>query len=417
MDRTRRRALIAFLVLSAFWLQSGPVTSAAASLFPQVPSSSAPSAASDDPPPRHKGGVRLSTGIYVRENDDLIVAGMPALVLRRTYISGYRASKQFGIGTTHSGEQFVIGDGERFQWASLIQASGSRIHFIRTSPGTSLFNAIYRHSSATAEWAGAELKWSWGRWVLRRPDGFAMTFRACGPTTVCSLIETRDADGRTVQYKRDSAGRLVRIEAADDRWIGFEYDAADRIALASASSGVSVAYKYDGRGRLVMAKSSRGTIRQYTYTDADELATMTEPGTTIENVYENGRVIRQINRFDDEPDDAKPLTFDFTYHLEGGDVVRTDTRRSDGIWSSFVWDDDGGTVSETRGIDGFEPVVVTYTRDPFTSATAALTVTCPDRSGGTRSHSSIVRGGNEDQVKADLIRTRCSLRIRQAPRN
>src|SRR5687767_6150932 len=170
-----RRALIVSLAFSALYLYSGPVASGTAFLPPHGVTSN-PFVAPGEHTPLHKGGVSLSSGIYVRENDDLILAGTPALVLRRTYISGYRASKQY-----------VIGDGERFQWVSLIQANGSRVHFIRSSPGTSFFNARYRHSSTTGEWNGAELGWNWGQWVLRRRDGLAMSFQSCNSKTICSL--------------------------------------------------------------------------------------------------------------------------------------------------------------------------------------------------------------------------------------
>jgi YD repeat-containing protein len=412
--RQTRRALIAVLFLSAAYLYSGPVTSGAAFLLLPPAGQSAGPGIAEDYTPYHKGGVNLSTGLYVRENEDLVVPGSPALILRRTYLSRYRTSKQFGIGTTHNGEQYVIGDGERFQWASLIQANGARIHFIRTSPGTSFFNAMYRHTSTATEWQGAELGWTWGRWALRRLDGALMIFQACGPGTVCSIIESRDPEGHSIYYKRDKTGRLTRMESGPDRWITLEYDASDRVSLASASGGRSVRYAYDDRGRLATVTSSDGTIRKYTYTDEDELATMTEPGTTIQNIYEKGRVVRQINRFDDEPKDAEPLTFDFTYHLDGDHIVRTDTRRSDGIWSSFTWDDDHQTVSETRGRDGREPTTVTHERDPFTNAVTAITVTCPDRTGRPLSHTSIVRNGNQEWIKDDLMRMHCSARLRDS---
>jgi len=38
--------------------------------------------------PRHKGGVDLSTGLYGREDDDLVVNTPMPIVLRRTYNSG-----------------------------------------------------------------------------------------------------------------------------------------------------------------------------------------------------------------------------------------------------------------------------------------------------------------------------------------
>jgi hypothetical protein len=110
--------------------------------------------------PLHKGYVDHSTGFYTRENDDLVVRSTPPLILRRTYRSGYRVSRQFGVGTTHPGEAWLRGDGQKFEWAELILPTGPRISFRRTSPGTSFFNAMYLHHSARPEWDGARLGWT-----------------------------------------------------------------------------------------------------------------------------------------------------------------------------------------------------------------------------------------------------------------
>ena len=67
--------------------------------------------------PKHKGGVDTSSGLYTREDEDLIVRDSVPLVLTRTYLSGYHVSTQFGVGGTHPGEWYLIGDGARFQWS------------------------------------------------------------------------------------------------------------------------------------------------------------------------------------------------------------------------------------------------------------------------------------------------------------
>ena len=126
---------------------AGPIASGSILLL--LPSRGGP-AAQDLPDsyiPRHKGHIDLSTGLYIRENEDLIVRGTPPLVLRRTYISRFRESKQFGVGAMHNGEWYVIGDGTRFQWAALVRPGQSRIAFERTSPGASLLNAMFEHRS------------------------------------------------------------------------------------------------------------------------------------------------------------------------------------------------------------------------------------------------------------------------------
>ena len=193
----------------------------------------------------HKGYVDLATGLYIREDEDLVVGGTPALILRRTYLSGDHFSRQFGVGTTHSGERYLIGDGARFQWAELILATGTRVRFRRTSPGTSFLNAMFAHQSSPSEWMDAQMGWTGGGWALRRADGELLRFQACSPGSagICSLLSERDPDGHTIRYTRNSSGRLTSMAAAD-RWIAFEYDNRSRIIRASDSGGREVGYGY-----------------------------------------------------------------------------------------------------------------------------------------------------------------------------
>ena len=116
---------------------AGPATSGGLLLLRPADGPTPALPLSDDYTPRDKGGIDLATGLYTRENDDLFVPGTPALILRRTYLSRDVISRAFGIGATHPGEEYLIGDGQQFQWASLILATGARIEFKRTSPGTS----------------------------------------------------------------------------------------------------------------------------------------------------------------------------------------------------------------------------------------------------------------------------------------
>src|ERR1700722_17886464 len=78
--------------------------------------------------PQHKGSADLSTGVYAREDDDLVVNTPLPIVLRRTYNSGDGFSRRFGLDTTHPGEWWLYGDGNSgIPWADLILANGGRI--------------------------------------------------------------------------------------------------------------------------------------------------------------------------------------------------------------------------------------------------------------------------------------------------
>ncbi len=346
--------------------------------------------------PKHNGGVDLATGLYVREDEDLVVGGIPPLILRRTYLAGYRIRKQFGVGATHNGEIYLHGN---FQKISLILAKGSRIAFDRTSG--SLLNATFQNRSGPDDWLGAQLRFAFFGWTLKRRDGSELIFQGCGPgaKAVCSIIRSRGAFGETIDYRRGMSGRLARMESGS-RWIAFDYDSSDRITRAHANSGRSVTYEYDGSGRLSRVTASDGQEHRYSYTDRDELAKIEDPGTTIENHYDsNGRVVRQVIRF---PNDPEALTFIFTYRLKDDAVVQTMVR-SDAWWREYTFSDSGEVVVEEWGTGRDRLGTFTYDRDAETGAVSRLTVTCPPRDGQPVQHTRTVSDGDVVGAQMHLV--------------
>jgi len=172
--------------------------------------------------------------------------------------------------------------------------------------------------------------------------------------------------------------------------------------------------EYKNGGRLARVTSSDGSIRRYQYNDRHELTVIEEPGTSIENHFENGRCVRQINRFGDG---STPYVFDFRYDVKEERVVGTESRRSDGTWVRYRWNESGAAVSESLGHDEQEAFSLTYERDATSQVVTALTLTCPDRRGQPLRHTSIVSDGNEDAIKRGLLETHCSWRRYTAARH
>jgi YD repeat-containing protein len=402
-----RLTLLGVGVLWLLYIVGGPIRSGA--LFLLVPNLTR--SISHDLPidyaPFHKGYVNEQTGLYVREDEDLVLRGTPPLMYRRTYLSRYRVSKQFGIGTTHDGEMYVIGDPQRFQWAALIQADGSRIKFDRTSGGASVWNAMYRHGQSPTEWYGSRLGWTGSKWALRRPDGELLVFQGCGPGIAdsCSLVERRDFDNHSIDYQRDRSGRLVRMSSSE-RWIAFEYDTRNRVTRASSNAGRDVRYAYDAGGRLATVTESSGAVRHYTYTDQDLMATIAEPGRSIENFYDSaGRCVRQVNHF---PDSPIPYVFEFNYLIKDGRVVGSEESESDGTWKGLAYDKDLYPTVEVMGAEGHSPLTFRFERDSISKAVTSLSVTCADRTGQQLSHSSDVGPRGEEWTKWDLVQMYCT---------
>ena len=405
------RKLAIFLVLSIVTLAvaifGGPVSSGAVFLLLPTGERIADHELPATFVPLHKGAVDLATGLYFREDEDLVVGGTPALVLRRTYLSGYRVSKQFGIGATHNGELYLHGD---LQQISLILARGTRITFDRTSPGSLYLNAMFEYSGRDW-WSGSQLGWAGFGWALRHPGGDLMLFRPCGSGGVCSILQSRDADGHAISYRRDASGRLDRMESGG-RAIAFEYDGRNRIVRATATTGASVAYAYDAAGRLSSAKAD-GREPRYTYSATDHMQTIADPGKTLENQYDaNGRCTRQVVR---EPGAADKV-FEFAYQLKGNEVVQTDMRVSDGEWTQYTFSPGRSVLAEKWSRPGVEPVEVTYERDAETDWPISLSVTCPDRKGLALRHTSFVTDGDEERVKNNLLSTHCYWKNRRLDR-
>ena len=354
--------------------------------------------------PLNKGSIDLATGLYVRVNEDLIVPGVPALSLRRTYLSGFRGAREFGIGTTHSGEEYVVAESDGFQAAALILARGSRINFTRATPGTGPQNARLVHHASAGEWRRAELLWTTGGWTLKKRDGSVLSFRACDEAEVCSITQSTDVQGRTIRYRRNPSGQLLRMEAARNRWIAFEYDRAGRIERAHDSRKRSMRYAYDQRGRLQRATGDDGSVREYAYTDNDELETIEEPGTSLTNRYEGGRCVRQVNWLPDRD----PYVFDLIYQVEGSIIHRTRITESNGSWREYAWDDRKAAMSETHGRAGREPAFVMYERDAASRAVIALTLSCRDRAGRPIRQRVVVDHREAEPVKRAMLSKLCS---------
>ena len=389
----------------------GPIRSGALLLLWPAPMTPQPHDLDPEYQPLHKGYISLSTGLYFREDEDLIVRGTPTLFLRRTYRSGFNVQREFGIGTTHNGGLALEGDPDRFQWAQIVVPDTAPVRFERISPGTSYANALFEHRSSPSAWQGARLGWTGTGWAVRRRDGTVMMFQGCGygDAPVCWILWERDEDGHRIDYKRDGKGRLMRIEASPDRFIAFDYDGKDRIRRAYASDGEEVRYEYDERGRIARSVGSAGTDNSYKYTDGDEMTVIDTADMLIENTYdESGRVTRQVNTY---PNDAyEPYWFAFAYKAVDGRVVQSETQRADTTWSRNSYAN-GYTVEESWGAEGYEPLTFKYERDGVTNNITSVALTCPDRRGRPITHPAAnVQPDSEEWTKWDLVRTLCTWR-------
>jgi YD repeat-containing protein len=362
--------------------------------------------------PLHKGHIDTATGLYVREDEDLLLRDAPSFILRRTYRTRDARSRAFGVGASHTGEWYLIGDASTFQWAELILEDGGRIHYDRVSSGTSILDAQFEHWGTPTVFYGSRLAWNGNEWIIRERDGTLLTFLACGPRhPLCSIASIRLPDGKTTRFRRDAAGTLTRIETGDE-WIAFEYGVEGRISRARDQAGHAVAYTYDTRGRLRQALDADGTTRSYDYDDRDRLIRIEEPGRIVENRYDaEDMCVWQRVRFPADPAhgvpaEDEPYVFRFAYTMEDGRVHQTDTWESDAPPHRRVFTVHGYIASETWDFDTDSAKTITYDRNPATGLVSGLTLKCA----GGRWHTSRTLSATpatEDRVKDELLATPC----------
>ena len=362
--------------------------------------------------PVHQGHIDTATGLYVREDEDLILPAAPSFILSRTYRTRDTRSRAFGVGTSHPGEWFLIGDSASFQWAELILQDGGRIRYDRVSRGTTILNAQFEHWGTPTEFYGSRLAWNGTEWIIREWDGTLLTFLSCGgDRALCSLASIRQPDGQTTHFRRDAAGLLMRIEAGT-QWIAFTYGDGGRIARAESQTGDAVTYSYDARGRLRRSLDSAGVTRRYEYDDRDRLILIEEPGRIVENRYDTADMcvwqrVRVPLNGQDRQAEREPYVFRFAYTMKDGRVHQTDTWESDAPSHRRVFTASGYVASEAWDVESERARTITYDRDPATGLVSSLTLTCGSGRWQTR-RSLAATPATQDEVKAQLLRTACA---------
>jgi YD repeat-containing protein len=355
--------------------------------------------------PLHKGYADISTGVYIREDEDLVVNTPLPIVLRRTYNSGDAFSRRFGLGTTHPGEWWIHGDGDqRVPWGDLILATGARIHFVRISPGDTQEGAVLRHDSTAGEFNGALLSWIGSLWEMRFRDGSVASFLDCPQDReVCSVIGRRDPDGHRIAYVRDRSGTLLRMES-EGQSIAFDYDDRKQIVRAYDTAQREVSYAYDDRGRLVRATGFDGIVRTYEYNERNNLVGVREPGRILQNWFDDaGRWVRQVVKGSEHDDD--PYVATVRYVIEGGSIVESDYNQGDGL-TVYRYNPHHYIVSEALDADGPAPIVFAYNLDPVSNGSNGATMSCLGPSGPITRVVQLASVG-DDGAKDTLIRESC----------
>lgn len=337
--------------------------------------------------------VDLQTGLFINRKSDLALDDVIPLVLTRAYRPGDSLSRAFGIGTSMSFDDFMIGDDnyttEGYTYQDLVLEDGARIHFTRISPclgpnGYCDFtNALYEATSTSGSFYGAGLQYvSYGPysnnsptsdyWQLTRKDGttyiFADSDDSSNPRDAAIQLIV-DRNGNTVTFTRDNNSNLTRVSSPNGRWIQFTYDAQNRITQAQDNIGRTVSYSYDSAGYLQSVTDANGGITRYVYDSNGDMTSVQDPRgiTYIQSQYDTNGLVTQQTLVDGS-------TYKFSYAVDGdGNVTQATVTDPRGYVRQVDFNDDGYMSSDTRAKGSHEQQTVNYNRQPGTGLLLSMT--------------------------------------------
>lgn len=379
--------------------------------------------------------VDLFTGLHTREHDDIVIHGSPEIRLTRSYRNRDPASRAFGIGTSHSYDLYLVGDAVAFSYVDLILKDGGRIHYVRTSPGSSHIGAEFLHTQTPTTFFMSRLRWNGHGWDIDLRDGSRYSFLPCGGArsryTHCGLIDYRDGSGGRLAMTRDASGNLTMISRGWFRTVRLAYDSAHRIVRTWTSLGpemTTVAYDYDGPGRLSKVTWSRVSVHtvvfellrsyatrqlpswrrmwsewtmEYTYDDRHQMRTVKEPGLQLDHDYDGaGRVIRQ--------DVAGWGRWSFRYTEEQGRIVQTDVFNPDGRHRRVVFNADGYAMSDIVWPGRPDEDTTLYERTVKTNKVTRITVKCLGPTGVAAGGTAILADGDTEAAVRGRLRSQCA---------
>lgn len=298
------------------------------------------------PPPGEP--VDATTGLFLYSHTDFNLPDTIPITVTRTYRQGDTTSRAFGLGTSISYDIFPVGEDQTYSYIDLVLPDGGRVHYVRTSPGTSYSNAVFLHNSTPTKFYGSTIFWDptittpnpAGGWRLVFKDGTSWGFPESANVTTgtrASLIFVQDRFGNTLNITRNfnnGTGDITQITSPNGRWLQFTYDNCNRIQQITDNIGRTTVYAYDSAsctgstiGRLHTVTDPDSNITTYNYQGAspDQMTSIIDGRniTYLQNYYDsNNRVYKQ---------QLPSGTFQFSYTTNSsGNVTQTNVTDPNG---------------------------------------------------------------------------------------
>lgn len=299
--------------------------------------------------------VSLSTGQLEHTERDMVLNDVMPIEVTRTYDSADRNQRAFGIGINHAYDIFLFSQNQ-YQEVDLILANGTRVHYVRTSPGNDFATAVFQ-SSAPGPWHNSIIARNQTRlgWDLFFRDGRKWFFFQFQP-----LMEMTDSNGNVTHIVRQDAGgtsgKVTRIVSPNGRTIDFSYNPAGFVSALTDNLGRTWNYSYDAGGRLTSVIDPLGGVRQYSWDIA---------ANRITSVSDQNGNVRLLCQYDDSGRVANEILadgsgFSYAYTAQGNIITQTDLTDRRGNVRRVNFAADGYVVKNTFPLGLPEEQVTTY---------------------------------------------------------
>lgn len=300
-----------------------------------------------DPPCNDKDecstGDKVSelTGQFNHTEHDMVVNDVIPIDLARTYDSADKNQRAFGVGMTHGYDIFLFSQNQ-FQEVDVILPNGTRVHYVRTTPGNGTIDAVFE-TQAPGAWRHSVIRSSPGRigWDLTFHDGSNWYFHQTE-----KLSEITDSHGNLTRIVRErddgESGKALRIVSPNGRTVEFIYlNNSTIISDVKDNLGRTVHYNYDAQGRLVEVIDSAGGSHEYVWDTTKNRITEIHDANgdlVVQNEYDDtsGRVTSQTLA------DGSAVTYD--YADQDGVTTHTDITDPRGSVRRVLFDDQGYVV-------------------------------------------------------------------------
>ncbi|MGD9252030.1 MAG: DUF6531 domain-containing protein, partial [Desulfobacterales bacterium] len=301
---------------------------------------------------------------------------------RGRFLTQTREADGYQITSAYNsaGEIATQSDSEGFSLTYDYDATYGRLSRINDSLGNSI---VYTYDAngnrtETANFTSAGQRTFWQRFNYEHPDQPGKlwkviypddTFTAFGYDAMGQVDTVTDPLLKVTDYTRDLMKRITRESRPDSADTDYHYDRHGNLVSVTDAEGLVTTFVYDDMGRKVSETSpDRGTIH-YAYDAAGSLIGKANAmGITTTYSYDDRGRLTGITY----PDSSQDISYIYD---QGNFGLGRLTGMSDPAGTaSFVYDNRGFLVSESRVIDG-----VNYTTSYRYAANGALTgITYPD---------------------------------------